>query len=493
MPGRRPDTHRLRLVGTSTTALSDSLPWQANWSTGSCYDESAVRRRDFLAGLTVSALGLTACGSSAPTRGASDPTSVGSTLPDLVDWRITRWRTDPWARGAYSYLAPGTSSTTRKTLAQPVDARIFFAGEATDLDHPATVHGALASGRRAAAEVLATAPPGPVVVVGAGAAGLGTARDLVAAGRSVVVLEARDRIGGRVWSVDIGDAVVDLGGSWLHGLRDNPLTKITESLGIELVPTDYEDALLFDSNGAPVPWGRLDDQYGAIKELLDGSRSTRSMAPAVEQLRSNFSGDGRRFLEYVLASEIDHWFAAGPEDLAFSGVHEGSWSRGGDAVPRTSYRPIIDWLATDLDLRLGQPVHNIQLSPHGVTVTSDQDEYRGGAVVVTVPLGVLQAGTIRFQPALPRPKNTAINSLGMGVMDKVVLRFDEAFWDSEVDLFSYASDPPGHFIEWYNAVPWTGRPVLVGFNAGRPADEMESWSDTETLAAALDILGRIRW
>ncbi len=493
MPGRRPDAHRLRLVGTSTTALSDSLPWQANWSTGSCYDESAVRRRDFLAGLTVSALGLTACGSSAPTRGASDPTSVGSTLPDLVDWRITRWRTDPWARGAYSYLAPGTSSTTRKTLAQPVDARIFFAGEATDLDHPATVHGALASGRRAAAEVLATAPPGPVVVVGAGAAGLGTARDLVAAGRSVVVLEARDRIGGRVWSVDIGDAVVDLGGSWLHGLRDNPLTKITESLGIELVPTDYEDALLFDSNGAPVPWGRLDDQYGAIKELLDGSRSTRSMAPAVEQLRSNFSGDGRRFLEYVLASEIDHWFAAGPEDLAFSGVHEGSWSRGGDAVPRTSYRPIIDWLATDLDLRLGQPVHNIQLSPHGVTVTSDQDEYRGGAVVVTVPLGVLQAGTIRFQPALPRPKNTAINSLGMGVMDKVVLRFDEAFWDSEVDLFSYASDPPGHFIEWYNAVPWTGRPVLVGFNAGRPADEMESWSDTETLAAALDILGRIRW
>ena len=330
-------------------------------------------------------------------------------------------------------------------------------------------------------------------MVGAGAAGLGAARDLVAAGRPVVVLEARDRIGGRVWSVDMGDAVVDLGGSWLHGLRDNPLTRITESLGIELVPTDYEDALLFDSNGAPVPWVRLGDQYEAVGELLDGSRSTRSMAPAVEQLRSNFSGDNRRFLEYVLASEIDHWFAAGPEDLAFSGVHEGSWSRGGDAVPRTSYRPIIDWLATDLDVRSGQPVRKIQLSPQGVTVTSDQDEHRGGAVVVTVPLGVLQAGTIQFQPALPTPKSAAINSLGMGVMDKVVLCFDEAFWDSEVDLFSHASDPPGHFIEWYNAVPWTGRPVLVGFNAGRPADEIETWSDDETLATALDVLGRIRW
>ena len=452
-----------------------------------------MRRRDFLAGLTASALGLAACGSSVPTGMASGATSVLSALPDLVDWRITRWRADPWARGAYSYLAPGTSSTTRRTLAQPVDARIFFAGEATDLDHPATVHGALASGLRAAAEVLATAPPGPVVVVGAGVAGLGAARDLVAAGRPVVVLEARDRIGGRVWSVEMGDTVVDLGGSWLHGLRDNPLTRITESLGIELVQTDYEDALLFDSNGAPVPWVRLGDQYEAVEELLDGSRSTRSMAPAVEQLRSNFSGDDRRFLEYVLASEIDHWFAAGPEDLAFSGVHEGSWSRGGDAVPRTSYRPIIDWLATDLDVRSEQPVRKIQLSPQGVTVTSDQDEHRGGAVVVTVPLGVLQAGTIHFQPALPTPKSAAIKSLGMGVMDKVVLRFDEAFWDSEVDLFSHASDPPGHFIEWYNAVPWTGQPVLVGFNAGRPADEIETWSDAETLSAALDVLGRIQW
>ncbi|SVC24005.1 uncharacterized protein METZ01_LOCUS276859, partial [marine metagenome] len=318
-------------------------------------------------------------------------------------------------------------------------------------------------------------------------------RDLMTAGRPVVILEARDRIGGRVWSVDMGDAVVDLGGSWLHGLRDNPITGITESLGIELVPTDYEDALLFDSNGAPVPWVRLDDQYEAVEELLDGSRSTGSMATAVEQVRSNFSSDDRRFLEYVLSSEIDHWFAAGPEDLAFSGVHEGSWSRGGDAVPRTSYRPIIDWLATDLDVRPGQPVRNIQTSLHGVTVTSDQDEHRGGAVVVTVPLGVLQAGTIHFQPALPAPKAAAIDSLGMGVMDKVVLRFDEVFWDSEVDLFSHASDSPGRFIEWYNAVPWTGRPVLVGFNAGRPADEMETWSDDETLAAALDVLGRIRW
>ena len=452
-----------------------------------------MRRRDFLTGLTASAVGLTACGSSAPTGTASGPSSVLSTLPDLVDWRITRWGADPWARGAYSYLAPGTSSATRRTLAQPVGSRLFFAGEATDLDHPATVHGALASGRRAAAEVLATAPPGPVVVIGAGVAGLGAARDLVAAGRPVVVLEARNRIGGRVWSVDMGDAVVDMGGSWLHGLRDNPLTGITESLGIELVPTDYEDALFFDSNGAPMPWARLDDQYEAVEALLDGSHSTGSMASAVEQLRSNFSGDDRRFLEYVLSSEIDHWFAAGPEDLAFSGVHEGSWSRGGDAVPRTSYRPIVNWLAEGIDVQMGEPVEAVRTSDGGVSVSTERRVHQCEATVVTIPLGVLKTGMIEFEPALPRPKLSAIESLGMGSMDKVVLQFVEPFWPTGVELFSYASDPPGLFVEWYNAMPWTGRPILVGFNAGRPADEILEWSDKSTLDAALDVLGIIRW
>ena len=84
-------------------------------------------------------------------------------------------------------------------LARPIDDRLFFAGEATDIEHPATVHGALASGQRAAAEIQATGNPGPIVVVGAGVAGLGAARDLTAAGREVVVVESRQRIGGRVW------------------------------------------------------------------------------------------------------------------------------------------------------------------------------------------------------------------------------------------------------------------------------------------------------
>lgn len=78
-------------------------------------------------------------------------------------------------------------------------------------------------------------------------------------------------------------------------------------------------------------------------------------------------------------------------------------------------------------------------------------------------------------------------------MDKVVLQFVEPFWPTGVELFSYASDPSGQFVEWHNAMPWTDRPILVGFNTERPADEILEWSDKPTLDAAPNVLGIIRW
>ena len=445
-----------------------------------------------LAGL--SSLFLTASlGCGRGDRTTYPPLPATTRLPAVVDHRITRWGQDPWSRGAYSFLGPGASSATRRMLARPIDGRLFFAGEATDTEHPATVHGALASGQRAAAEIQATSKPGPVVVVGAGVAGLGAARDLTTVGREVVVVESRQRIGGRVWSDTVGGVTVDLGGSWLHGLRDNPLADLAASLDIDLVRTDYEDAMLFDADGRPVQWSHLDHLYDLVEDMLSSSRSTRSMAAAVGEVRRRVEGEDRKRLEYVLASEIDHWFAAGPEDLAFSGVHEGGWSRGGDAVPTTSYRPIIEHLATGLDVRLGHPVSEVIRTEGGVRVTTEGAEFQGGVVLVTVPLGVLQAGTIRFDPGLPTVKSTAIHTLGMGTMDKVVIHFEEPFWAPDVDLIAYASAEPGRFIEWYNAIPWTGHPILVGFNAGRPAIELGSWSDERILPASLDVLGRLRW
>jgi monoamine oxidase len=81
-------------------------------------------------------------------------TLYGAEIPDPEAWLITRWASDPFAWGSYSYLPPGATPAVRATLAEPVAERLFFAGEATAQDYPATVHGALLSGRRAAQQII---------------------------------------------------------------------------------------------------------------------------------------------------------------------------------------------------------------------------------------------------------------------------------------------------------------------------------------------------
>ena len=444
-------------------------------------------RRGFLAGAGASVLLLASgCGGSEPAT-----STVRRSIPDPIDWRITRWGTDPFARGAYSYLPAGTSARSRLDLGRPIGGRLFLAGEATEPDFPASVHGAYLSGLRVADQVLEARGGGTVVVLGAGASGLGAAGRLTDAGFEVTVLEARNRIGGRAWTDDLGGVPVDLGGSWLHGVRTNPLADLAVDLDIDLVPTDYDDALLFDTDGSPLAWSRLAHLYEAVEEAVLGKPSTRAMGPELAPIRAALPEAERRWFDYVVVSEVEHWWPAHVDDLALATAWEGATPRGGDAVPATGYAPIIAELADGLDIRLGTPVSEVRWSASGVTLHTPDGAFPADAVVVTLPLGVLQAGDVVFEPELPRAHRVAIDMLGMGHMEKVVLRFPQAFWDPDIDQIGYVPEERGRFVEWYNAVPWTGAPILIGFNAGRTAQELLDWPDDEILAAALDTLNRI--
>ena len=101
--------------------------------------------------------------------------------------------------------------------------------------------------------------------------------------------------------------------------------------------------------------------------------------------------------------------------------------------------------------------------------------------------------TVKFSPELPYSQQVAVDGLGMGLMNKVVLEFEEAFWDTEKDLISYVPSERGRFVEWYNAVPWTGKPILVGFNTADSAEAIETWSDASTLEASLNVLALLKF
>ena len=129
-----------------------------------------------------------------------------------IAWHVARWADDPWSCGSWSFIRPGGSRTDRATLGEPAHDRVVLAGEATHPDQPGMVHGAWLTGVRAADWCAQVGQPGElVVVIGAGMAGLAAARRLVDQSRHATVLEARDRIGGRVHTVEVAGVRADAG------------------------------------------------------------------------------------------------------------------------------------------------------------------------------------------------------------------------------------------------------------------------------------------
>ena len=453
---------------------------------------SRLSRRNFLLGSTAVGITLGAgCGEKTPLS-TSDALN-NSSLPSVVDWRITRWGSDPWSQGSYSYIPAGSSSRLRVDLARSTDGRRFMAGEATDSDFPATVNGAVRSGFRAAEEVLETRGVDSCIVVGAGASGLATASRLQEEGCEVTVLEGRSRIGGRAWTDNLQGTPVDLGGSWFHGVDTHVLTPRAKELNIELIPTNYENWVLFDFDGERMNTSRLNRLYDLVYDSVIGKSSTDAMGPLLSSIRENLTSEEQRWFDYVVVSEIEHWYAGHVDDLAMVTAYEGALSRGGDAVPATGYGPFMEDLANGLDVRLSTKVTEVSYNSSGVTVVTDNESFEAASVVVTLPLGVLQSKTVKFSPELSHSQQVAVDGLGMGLMNKVVLEFEEPFWDINKDLISYIPTNRGHFVEWYNAMSWTGKPILVGFNTADSAATIETWSDASTLEASLQVLSKMKF
>ena len=314
--------------------------------------------------------------------------------PQLRGYLRTNWSQDPYALGSYSYVAKGSWRREHRQLAKPVMDRLFFAGEAANPRRSTSVHAALESGRFVA-NALLKYDYQTIVIVGAGIAGLSAAHTLAAKGRTVQLLEARDRIGGRIHSDYSLGVSCDLGASWLHGANGNPLTELTNSLGMRKVVTNT--SWVARDRGKKLDEAELPSWIESIS------------------LYDNAAG--------AAAASVNSWSYLFFNDYS-----------GDECVFPDGYIQLFDAFKGDYDLKLNQVVEAIAYSEHNVQVSSKSATAEYDAVVVTVPLGVLKAGTIQFTPALPANKQKAIQRLGMGTLDKIYLQFDDPFWDKEPHL-----------------------------------------------------------
>lgn len=329
---------------------------------------------------------------------------------------------------------------------------------------------------------------------------MGAARDLAQAGLKVVVLEASAAIGGRTRMAKLGGTVpVDLGAMWIHGWRGNPLTELAHSGGADLFPFDWDDGPTFDSAARRLDAAQVAKDGRMLQRALDFSRRWSEELSADAQLskgldlfarREKFDAAERFSLAAEAYSSITLDYAATPADLSAWWWDEGKEFGGGDCLVRGGFGALAAGLSANVEVRTGAVVDLVDSSGASPRVRiRGGDELTAAAVLVTLPLGVLKSGSVRFVPELPQKKKSAIKSLGFGSYQKTFLLFDEE-----------TKFPPGQVIrertegnpwsEWSNLSDFLGLPVLMAINAGPAARKVEGMSDTGLARDAVDALRR---
>jgi monoamine oxidase len=347
-----------------------------------------------------------------------------------------------------------------------------------------------------------------VVVIGAGAAGLTALRELDRAGHSVLCFEARGRIGGRILTIHdpLSPTPIELGAEFIHG-RPPEIWNIIRSG--RLTAYDCADKAVHLKNGKPksgrAPWEEVDRVMNDMKKAAS-ERDDQTFADFLAG--SRYSQDAKR----LATSYVEGFNAARQEEISIASLAEDAHAADqidGDRSFRilNGYESVILHLLNTTGsiatrLRLNSVVERIEWEQGSAnihvrsSVTGAVETVRTRRVVITVPLGVLQMapgvpGSIRFDPE-PVELLAAARTLRFGQVFRLVLRFREAFWESNPDIsdagFLFSNEQL--FPTWWTTLP-VHAPVITGWSAGPHADDLLGQTQAIVTSAGLASLARI--
>ncbi|WP_322479227.1 flavin monoamine oxidase family protein [Nesterenkonia sp. HG001] len=343
---------------------------------------------------------------------------------------------------------------------------------------------------------------GDALVIGAGVAGLTAARLLGRAGRSVVVLEARDRVGGRVHTAH----GLDLGASWIHGIDDNPVAEAAAAFDMPMVEftvggyqVDGRPVVYFGPDGARLSAAEArafaEDVHTVdrtLVPLIEASGPTDSYRDVAEAALAaqGWDADRAQRVRDHLAHRSEEQYGVRIEDLAAHGLDDDEII-GDEVIFPRGYSALPENLAAGLDVRLEHLVTRLIWGADGVVVETDRGSFAADTVVVTVPVGVLRSDRLRVEPPLPEPVSTALGRLEMNAFEKVILRFPRQFWDEDAYALRQLGLEGHWWHSWYDLTRLDGVPTLLTFAAGPAAEGIRAWSDEDVADSVLVQLRRL--
>lgn len=357
-----------------------------------------------------------------------------------------------------------------------------------------------------------SSPKTDVIIIGAGMSGLAAAQKLKQQNYQVLVLEAKNRIGGRILTQSGWGTATELGGSWLHSSKVNPLVPIIKKENIPLISTQYtltaplkkfSSMTIYKGDGQALSEKDKQKTLEFVKEFslyLEEHQKEfadeTSYTDVINQfsMQNKLSSLDRYYLTCFIKAIIS--FDNGADLNQFSAkmteLLNPAENLGPDMLfERGGYGQLFRDMIKDVPILLNHKVTKITYDKAGVKVTAAGHVYQSRYVIITLPLGVLKAHSVQFSPELPREKIQAIKNLGYGTYNKVYLLFSRPFWKTNSEWLELLPDVkhPEEFYEVLNYYKFSHQPILLVFVAGNYAKLMENFTDKQI---ANHIMQRLR-
>ncbi|WP_272149259.1 flavin monoamine oxidase family protein [Tenacibaculum aiptasiae] len=318
-----------------------------------------------------------------------------------------------------------------------------------------------------------------VIIIGAGISGLAAAKYFKEKGINPIVLEAQNKVGGRLKTDRSLGIAFDEGASWIHGPKGNPITTIAKLSKATTFLTDDDNVEVYNIDGTKYQAKFLKRQERKYKRKINRIRGKKNQSFGQRFYKKFPKYIDNNLWTYMLSAYLEFDTGGDIYKLSSTYFYDDEAFGGDDLIITNGYDNLTNYLAEGIDIRLNNNVTHINYANNTVLITTNENTYEADFVLVTVPLGVLKNKNITFIPLLPKKTQKAIEGLEMGSVNKFLLTWEKPFWNTDLQYIGYTPKKRGKFNYFINMNKFAPINALMTFSFGEFSKKTEYMSDEE--------------